>query len=115
MTSALVVDVRARIREEGRPLTVVERALLLGTVHSVGRNTAGIDDVTRLEQTIAGARRALAADAEAPALRDALRELLAASRALLEHVPTDRTVPPPEPVPSDLPPNPRPYRADLDR
>lgn len=96
MPSQLVDDVRALLRE--RPLTMAERALLLATLLPPRRG-AGEDVVDELEAAIAAARQTLSpqlAEQRVPALK----RLLAASRAVLDHTPTYESVPAPAPIPA---------------
>lgn len=92
MPSELVVEVRRLIRrrtEEGRPLTMPERALLLATL-APPRRTGG-DVVDELEAAIAAGRRHLfttpTTPADVDATREAARRLLAAARAVLDYAP----------------------------
>lgn len=113
MASELVDEVRRLIRrrtEEGRPLAMSERALLLATLAPPRRQ--GDDVVDELESAIANARRwAIGTDVPEDARR-AVTRLLAAARAVLDYAPAypvpdhDDTPPPAERL--------RPYRADVD-
>lgn len=88
MPSPLVLEVRALLRrraEEGRPLTMPERALLLASLAPPRRD--GADVVDELEEAIATARRwAIGSDVPEGARR-AVTRLLAASRAVLDYAP----------------------------
>lgn len=92
MPSQLVVDVRRRITDEGRPLTALERALLLATLaHRPQRG--GEDVIDELEAAIRAARMTLS-DQYAEHRVAALKRLLAASRAVLDYLPDDPTYDP---------------------
>ena len=91
MPSQLVRDVRDRITAEHRPLTTVERTLLLATILAPD-DGQGRDAVDELRDAIGAGRRALASDAERATAQAAVRQLLSAARGVLEHVPE---LPPP--------------------
>lgn len=116
MPSKLVDDVRHLIREradDGRPLTMPERALLLGTI--LPPTGADRDVVDELNDAITVGRRVLLDHASelGAEQRAAVRRLLAASRAVLDHTPSDDTRPPAHRVPLAARGG-RPYRADVD-
>lgn len=117
MPSELVDGVRALIRareEDGRPLTALERTLLLATL--APRRTGGADAVDELEAAIAHARTVLLGTPPAvvdelavvTARRRAVARLLAAARGILDHEPPehDTTAAAGEAI--------RPPRADID-
>lgn len=113
MPSQLVTDVRALLHaraEEGRPVTMAERALLLATLAPPRRG--GEDLVAELEDAIVAARWTLA-DSHAEHRVAAIKRLLAAGRALLDH-----TIPDPDHDPAAMVPaqahGGRPHRADID-
>lgn len=99
MPSQLVADVRALLRareEEGRPVTMAERALLLATLAPPRRG--GEDVVDELERAIVAGRYALS-EQYAQHRTDAIKRLLAASRAVLDHT---STIPDPDYDPAGM-------------
>lgn len=113
MPSPLVCEVRQLIRartEDGRPLTMPERALLLATLAPPRRD--GDDAVDELEAAITHGRRTLL-DTTAglgDEQRAAVRRLLAAARNVLDYAPE----PDPSAVLATMTPDPRRKRADVD-
>lgn len=113
MPSELVVEVRRLIRqrtEEGRPLAMSERALLLATLAPPRRQ--GDDVVDELEAAIAAARYTLA-ESHAEHRPAAIKRLLAAARAVLDYAPAypNEDHDPAATMPTERV---RPYRADVD-
>lgn len=117
MPSQLVDDVRRLIRareEAGRPLTALERTLLLATL--APRRTGGADAVDELEAAIAHARTVLLGNpppvvdelAVVTTRRRAVARLLAAARGVLDYEPPDH-----DPTAAAVDPV-RPPRADID-
>lgn len=118
MPSPLVCEVRQLIRtrtDNGQPLTMPERALLLATLQPPRRH--GGDVVDELDAAITAARVILLGEPPrdwTPAQveemrRSAAKRLLAAARAVLDHTP------PPEDVTAAMPTERlRPERADVD-
>ena len=122
MPSQLVDDVLRLIRrrtEEGHPLTMPERALLLATI--LPTRTDGDDVVDELEAAIAQARTVLLGVPPAnltPAAveasrRSATRRLLAAARAVLDHAPRSDEFDPAATMP-EVARGGRPHRQDID-
>ena len=119
MPSQLVTDVRRLIAERveaGAPLSAIERVFLLSVI-APPRSRAGIDVVGQLEAAIVYGRRVLLTDPPAtadPAVvdqrrREATLRLIGAARAAIDYDPfAQRTTTP------ELPPDPRPKRADVD-
>ena len=121
MPSLLVDEVRGLIRtreEAGRPITSLERAMLIATIHP-RRNTP--DLVDELEAAIAQGRAVLLGNPPAGAdptyvaqhRRTAATRLLAAARAILDHDPALEDYDPTAAVP-DTDHGGRPERADID-
>lgn len=110
MPSQLVADVRRRIADEGRPLSSVERALLLATLAPPRRG--GGDVVDELEAAIVAARYTLA-ESHAMHRVAAIKRLLAAARAVLDYTPPDPDYDPAATVPEDDHGG-RPARLDVD-
>lgn len=118
MPSQLVTAVRALLTERadaGVPLTALERTFLLSAL--APRTGASDDVVGQLEAAIVYARRVLLTDPPAgtdPAVvdqrrREATLRLIGAARAAIDYDPfAQRTTTP------ELPPDPRPKRADVD-
>lgn len=121
MASQLVDDVRRLLRdraEAGVPLTALERTFLLAAM--APRSGASGDVVDELEAAITYARRVLLADPPAgtdPAVveqrrREAALRLIGAARSAITYDPfVDRE---PNAELAELPPDPRPKRADVD-
>ena len=112
MPSPLVCEVRQLIRDreqDGRPLTMPERALLLATLVPPRRD--GTDVVDELEAAIVDLRRHALGATMPDETRAAARRMLAAARAVLDYRPADVD---PSACLATMPADPRRKRADVD-